>query len=66
MTAPTATKYRFIAKVRATVGKRQVWGVYDTVLGSWPLHRPVIGGVKQDHASEGEAEKEARRVEALS
>lgn len=49
-------KTRFVAK---PLGKK--WGVYDTVLGSWPGERPGIGRVKEN-LSEQEAQQEADRL----
>ena len=54
------TKRRFVAKQRGD----GTWGVYDTERGSWPaLLGAPIGRVKQDHAVEGLADKEAMRLE---
>lgn len=56
---PTA-KRQFIAK---PLGKK--WGVYDTVLGSWPLQRPGFGVVATDLPTEEAAQAEADRLEGL-
>lgn len=51
-------RIRFIAKKDG----RNLWGVYDRDLGSWPRERPGIGLVAQDHKTEPPAQTEADRL----
>lgn len=49
---------RFIAKQDA----RGLWGVYDRVVGSWPVRRLEVGVVAQNASDEAIAAAEAARL----
>lgn len=53
-------KRRFVGK---PLGKK--FGVYDTVMGSWPKQRAISGEVAQDLPTLAEADTEADRLNTI-